>query len=51
MVYRSLGRTADSRRELAEFEKVKDLREKLKQTYHEMRLQPKPERPDPTVPE
>jgi tetratricopeptide (TPR) repeat protein len=51
MVYRSLGRTADSRRELAEFEKVKDLREKLKQTYHEMRLQPKPERPDPSVPE
>jgi tetratricopeptide (TPR) repeat protein len=50
MVYRGLGRPADSRRELAEFEKVKDMKEKLKQTYHEMRLQPKPERPDPIVP-
>jgi Tfp pilus assembly protein PilF len=51
MVYRSLGRTADSRRELAEFQKVKDMKEKLRQTYRAMRLQPKPERPDPTVPE
>jgi len=51
MVYRRLGRTADSRRELTEFQKVKDMKEKLKQTYHEMRLLPKPERPDPTVPE
>jgi tetratricopeptide (TPR) repeat protein len=51
MVYRGLGRTADSRRELAEFQKVKDMKEKLRQTYRAMRLQPKPERPDPTVPE
>jgi tetratricopeptide (TPR) repeat protein len=50
MVYRGLGRTADSRRELQEFQKVKDMKEKLRQTYREMRLQPKPERPDPTVP-
>jgi tetratricopeptide (TPR) repeat protein len=49
MVYRDLGRMADSRRELAEFQKAKDENEKLKQTYREMRLQPKPERPDPTV--
>lgn len=51
MVYRSLGRTADSRRELAEFQKVKDMKEKLRQTYRAMRLQPKPERPDSSVPE
>jgi Flp pilus assembly protein TadD len=51
LVYRGLGRTADSRRELAEFQKVKDMKEKLKQTYHDMRLQPKPEQPDPTVPQ
>ena len=51
MVYRGLGRTADSRRELAEFQKVKDMKEKLRQTYRAMRLQPKPERPDPTVPQ
>ena len=51
MLYGEVGRTDDSRRELAEFQKVKDMKEKLKQTYKEMRLQPKPERPDPTVPE
>lgn len=51
IVYRGLGRTADSRRELVEFQKVKEMKEKLRQTYREMRLQPKPERPDPTVPE
>jgi tetratricopeptide (TPR) repeat protein len=50
MVYRGQGRTADSRRELAEFQRLKDLKEKLKQTYHEMRLQPKADRPDPTAP-
>lgn len=51
MVYRGLGRTDDARRELAEFKKLKEMKEKLKQTYQEMRLQPKPERSDPTVPE
>jgi len=50
MVYRGLERTADSRRELAEFQRLKDLKEKLKQTYHDMRLQPKPDRPDPDLP-
>lgn len=50
MVYRGLGRATDSRRELAQFQKLKDMKEKLKQTYHEMRLQPKPDRPDPTAP-
>jgi tetratricopeptide (TPR) repeat protein len=49
MVYRDLGRTADSRRELAEVQRLKDLKEKLKQTYREMRLQPKPDRPDPAA--
>jgi tetratricopeptide (TPR) repeat protein len=50
MVYRDLGRTADSRREVAEFQRLKELKEKLKQTYHEMRLQPKPDRPDSGAP-
>jgi tetratricopeptide (TPR) repeat protein len=50
MVYRGMGRTADSRRELAEFQRLKDLKEKLKQTYRDMRLQPKAERTDPSVP-
>jgi Flp pilus assembly protein TadD len=47
MVYRGQGRTDDSRRELAEFQRLKDLKEKLKQTYHEMRLEPKPDRANP----
>ena len=51
MVYRRLGRTADASRELAEFQKVKDMKEQLRQTYRAMRLQPKLERPDPTVPQ
>jgi tetratricopeptide (TPR) repeat protein len=50
MVYRGLGRTGDSRRELAEFQRLKDMKEKLKETYREMRLQPKADRPDPTLP-
>jgi predicted Zn-dependent protease len=50
MVYRGLGRTADSHRELAEFQRLKDMKEKLRQTYRDMRLQPKPDRPDPTDP-
>ncbi len=50
MVYRSLGREADSRRELAEFQKLKDMKEKLRQTYHDLRLQPKNDRPDPSPP-
>jgi tetratricopeptide (TPR) repeat protein len=50
-VYRSLGREADSRRELAEFQKLKDRKEKLRQTYRDMRLQPKNDRPDdPSLP-
>ncbi len=49
-VYRSLGRDADSRRELAEFQKLKDMKEKLRQSYRDMRLHPKNDRPDPSVP-
>ena len=50
MVYRGLGRTADSRRELAEFQRLKEMKEKLKQTYRDMRIQPKLDRPDPDLP-
>lgn len=50
MVYRGLGRTADSRRELAEFQRLKDMKEKLRQAYRDMRLQPKPDRPDSDLP-
>jgi tetratricopeptide (TPR) repeat protein len=50
-VYRGLGRPADARRELAEFQKLKEMKERLKQNYSEMRLRPaKQEQPDANVP-
>jgi tetratricopeptide (TPR) repeat protein len=51
MVYRSLGRTADSRRELSEFKRLNGMKEHLKEVYREMRLQPgKPDSQDPDIP-
>ena len=47
LVYRAAGRTAEAQKELAEFQRLKDMKERLKQVYQEMRLQPvKQERPD-----
>jgi tetratricopeptide (TPR) repeat protein len=40
LVYRAAGRTSDAQRELAEFQRLKDMKERLKQVYQEMRLQP-----------
>ena len=40
LVYRELGRAADAQRELAEFQRLKEMKERLKQVYEEMRLQP-----------
>jgi len=48
MVYRRLQRTQDSRRELTAFQKLKEMKEKLNQTYRDMRLQPKPDRSNST---
>jgi tetratricopeptide (TPR) repeat protein len=49
-VYRAAGRTADAQKELAEFQRLKELKERLKQVYEEMRLQPvKQERLDTDV--
>jgi hypothetical protein len=39
-LYRQLGRTGDSRRELTAFQKVKEAKERLKDVYKEMRLHP-----------
>jgi tetratricopeptide (TPR) repeat protein len=51
LVYRDLGRTADARRELSEFQRLKEMKERLKQIYKEMRLQPgKQESADADVP-
>ncbi len=50
-LYRSAGRAEDARRELAEFQKYKQMKERLKQIYSDMRIRPgKEERPDPDVP-
>ncbi len=47
LVYRSLGRSADAQKELAEFQRLKDMKERLKQVYQDMRLQPpKQEKPE-----
>jgi Tfp pilus assembly protein PilF len=40
LVYRATGRTAEAQRELAEFERLKAMKEDLKQVYQEMRLEP-----------
>jgi tetratricopeptide (TPR) repeat protein len=50
-IYRNLGRMADARRELAEFQKLKEMKTHLREVYHEMRVEPvHQERPDPEVP-
>lgn len=40
LVYREAGRTSDAQRELTEFQRLKEMKERLKQVYQEMRLQP-----------
>jgi tetratricopeptide (TPR) repeat protein len=40
LIYRDMGRSAEARRELEEFKRLKDMKDRLKQVYHEMRLQP-----------
>jgi tetratricopeptide (TPR) repeat protein len=51
MVYRSLGRGDDARRELSEFQRLNGMKEHLKEMYREMRLQPgKPDTQDADVP-
>ncbi len=40
LVYRASGRAADAQKELAEFQRLKEMKERLKQVYQEMRLQP-----------
>ncbi len=40
VVYREVGRTEESRRELAEFEKLKKMKARLSDLYQQMRLRP-----------
>ncbi len=51
VLYRELGRANDSQRELAEFEKLKKMKNRLQEVYEEMRLRPaKQGEPDPDIP-
>jgi tetratricopeptide (TPR) repeat protein len=38
-VYRELGRTEDAKHEIEEYQKYKEMKEKLQEIYHEMRLE------------
>lgn len=52
VVYRELGKTAEAKRELSEFEKLKQMKNNLQNLYQAMRLQPgKQDRTDPEIPE
>jgi tetratricopeptide (TPR) repeat protein len=46
ILYRQAGRTEDAKRELLEYQKYKDMKEKLRNIYQEMRLQPAKQEPD-----
>ena len=47
LLYRASGRPVEAQKELAEFERLKNLKEKIKQAYSSMRIQPvKQERQD-----
>jgi tetratricopeptide (TPR) repeat protein len=45
-IYRQTGKTEDAQRELAEYQKYKDMKEKLKTMYRTMRLEPSQQEPD-----
>jgi Tfp pilus assembly protein PilF len=40
MLYRRMGRTADAQRELEQYEKYRAMKEKLRDLYHTMRVEP-----------
>jgi Tfp pilus assembly protein PilF len=39
-IYRQMGRSEDAKREIAEYQKYKDMKEKLRDVYRQMRLEP-----------
>ncbi len=46
VVYRKLKRPEDAKRELAEYQKYKDLKEKLRKIYKDLRLEEGVAEPD-----
>ena len=47
-LYRRIGRTSDAQLELAQYEKYRAMKEKLRDMYHTMRVQPAKEEPGET---
>jgi len=47
-LYRQTGRTADGERELAQYQKYKEMKEQLRDLYHTMRAEPAKTEPDDT---
>ena len=47
-LYRRAGRTADAQRELEQYQKYRAMKEKLRDLYHTMRVEPAKEEPDET---
>jgi len=47
-IYRQTGRPEDAKRELAEYQKYKDMKEKLREMYRTMRLDPGKQGPEDT---
>ena len=50
-LYRQLGRTSDAGRELAEFQRLKQMKERLKEVYKEMRIRAKPGQEEADIPQ
>ena len=47
-LYRQTGRTEEAKQELVEYQKYKDMKEKLRETYRAMQLEPGKQTPDDT---
>jgi tetratricopeptide (TPR) repeat protein len=50
-LYRRTGRTAEAQHEIEEYQEYKDMKEKLRDLYHTMRVEPAKEEPDDTGPQ
>ncbi|HEY1948658.1 MAG TPA: tetratricopeptide repeat protein [Bryobacteraceae bacterium] len=50
-LYRQMGRADDARREIDEFQRLKEMKERLRDVYKEMRLQSKPEPVETDIPQ
>jgi Flp pilus assembly protein TadD len=47
-LYRQTGRTAEAKDELEQYQKYKEMKDKLRDLYHTMRVEPAKEEPDDT---